>query len=67
MHALDRVLMWNKYMVPQWYKGVHNLAYWDKFERPKVKPKFDLGMLDTWWYSPRKAAMIKVGKAPNKP
>ena len=54
-------------MVPQWYKGVHNLAYWNKFKRPKVKPKFDLGMLDTWWYSPRKAAMIKAGKAPNKP
>ena len=67
VHALDRVLMWNKYMVPQWYKGVHNLAYWNKFERPKVKPKFDLGMLDTWWYSPQKAAMIKVGKAPTKP
>ena len=67
VHALDRVLMWSQYVVPQWYKGVHNLAYWDKFERPKIKPKFDLGMLDTWWYSPRKAAIIKAGKVPPKP
>ena len=67
VHALDRVLMWNQYMVPQWYKGVHNIAYWDKFERPMVKPKFDLGMLDTWWYSLGKAAMIRAGKAPPKP
>ncbi|MBK19124.1 MAG: hypothetical protein CMM52_09860 [Rhodospirillaceae bacterium] len=67
VHALDRVLMWNRYMVPQWYKGVHNIAYWNKFDRPKVKPKFDLGMLDTWWYNDQKAAMIKAGKAPPKP
>ena len=67
VHALDRVLMWNRYMVPQWYKGVHNIAYWNKFDRPSVKPKFDLGMLDTWWYSAKKAAMIEAGKAPPKP
>jgi len=67
VHALDRVLMWNRYMVPQWYKGVHNIAYWNKFDRPRVKPKFDLGMLDTWWYSAKKAAMIEAGKAPPKP
>ncbi|NKB19075.1 MAG: ABC transporter substrate-binding protein [Alphaproteobacteria bacterium] len=67
VHALDRVLMWNRYMVPQWYKGDHNIAYWNKFERPKIKPKFDLGMLDTWWYSAKKAAMIDAGKAPPKP
>jgi microcin C transport system substrate-binding protein len=67
VHALDRVLMWNRYMVPQWYKGVHNIAYWNRFDRPRVKPKFDLGMLDTWWYSAEKAAMIEAGKAPQKP
>ena len=66
VHALDRVLMWNRYMVPQWYKGVHNIAYWNKFDRPKTKPKFDLGMLDTWWYNAQKAAMIDAGKAPPK-
>ncbi|MEE8444654.1 MAG: extracellular solute-binding protein [Alphaproteobacteria bacterium] len=65
--AIDRVLMWNRYMVPQWYKGAHTIAYWNKFSRPAVKPRFDLGLLDTWWYSARKAAMIASGKAPPKP
>ena len=35
--ALDRVLMWNNYVVPQWYKGSHNIAYRNKFFRP-AKP-----------------------------
>lgn len=48
--ALDRVLMWNRYTVPQWFKGAHNIAYWDKFSRPKVKPRFALGVIDTWWH-----------------
>ncbi|MEE8334297.1 MAG: extracellular solute-binding protein [Alphaproteobacteria bacterium] len=65
--AIDRVLMWNRYVVPQWYKGAHTIAYWNKFSRPAVKPRYDLGLLDTWWYSGRKAAMIKAGKAPPKP
>jgi microcin C transport system substrate-binding protein len=64
--ALDRVLMWNNYVVPQWYKGEHNIAYWNKFDRPKIKPRFDLGMLDTWWFNKEKAAMIAAGKAPPK-
>jgi microcin C transport system substrate-binding protein len=64
VRALDRVIMWNHYVVPQWYKGVHNIAYWNKFDRPKIKPSYDLGMLDTWWFNPQKAAMIKQGKVP---
>ena len=64
VRALDRVIMWNHYVVPQWYKGAHNIAYWNKFDRPKTKPRFDLGMLDTWWFNPQKAAMIKQGKVP---
>lgn len=67
VHALDRVLMWNRYVVPQWYKGVHNVAYWNKFDRPAVAPKFDLGVIDTWWYDKAKAQMIAEGKAPPPP
>ena len=65
--ALDRVLMWNQYVVPQWYKGEHNIAYWNKFDRPELKPRYDLGMLDTWWFNPQTAAMIATGKAPPPP
>jgi microcin C transport system substrate-binding protein len=67
VRALDRVLMWNRYWIPQWYKGVHTIAYWNKFGRPRTKPKYDLGVIDTWWYDAAKAAMIAAGKAPAKP
>ena len=67
VRALDRVLMWNNYTVPQWYKGVHHIAYWNKFDRPKTKPRFARGVVDTWWYNPDKAAMIAAGKAPQGP
>ena len=67
VRALDRVLMWNNYTVPQWYKGSHHIAYWNKFDRPPAKPRFARGVVDTWWYNPDKAAMIEAGKAPPKP
>lgn len=65
--ALDRVLMWNRYVIPQWYKGEHNVAYWNKFSRPATKPKFDMGVLDTWWYNAANAKMIDDGVAPPAP
>lgn len=65
--ALDRVLMWNRYSLPQWYKGVHNIAFWNKFGRPKIKPKFGLDVVETWWFDSKKAAMIAAGKAPPAP
>ena len=64
VRALDRVLMWNNYTVPQWFKGVHHIAYWNKFDRPATKPRFARGVVDTWWYNPEKAATIAAGKAP---
>ncbi len=61
--ALDRVLRARHYWVPQWYKGVHTLAWWDRFGRPSVTPKYDPGVIDTWWLDPAKAARIAAGKA----
>ncbi len=57
--ALDRVLRANYYWIPNWYKGAHNIAYWDKFGRPKIKPKFARGIVDLWWYDADKAAKLK--------
>jgi len=56
--ALDRVLRAGHYWVPHWYKPSFNVAYWDKFSRPAVKPRFDRGILDTWWYDEAKAAKL---------
>lgn len=55
--ALDRVLQWNFYMVPQWHYSNYRVATWDKFERPEVRPDYDLGV-DTWWVSKEKAAKL---------
>ncbi len=57
--ALDRVLRAGHYWVPNWYKGAHNIAYWDKFARPETKPKYGRGILTTWWYDAEKAAKLK--------
>ncbi|WP_038176458.1 extracellular solute-binding protein [Vibrio pacinii] len=55
--ALDRVLQWNFYIIPQWYVGQYRVAMWDKFERPEILPKYDLGT-DTWWISEQKAQLL---------
>ncbi|GMO34468.1 MAG: extracellular solute-binding protein [Termitinemataceae bacterium] len=47
-HALDRVLTWNHYMIPQWHLNKFRLAYKNKFVKPALRPKYDVG-LDTWW------------------
>src|SRR4029450_3403143 len=65
--ALDRVLRAGHYWVPHWYKASNNIAYWDKFSRPETKPRFDRGILDTWWYDRAKAAKlanVAAGPAP---
>jgi microcin C transport system substrate-binding protein len=57
--ALDRVLRAGHYWVPQWYKPVHHVAYWDKYDRPAVKPRYDRGIIHSWWYDADKAARLK--------
>ena len=67
VRALDRVLMWNRYVVTQWFKGAHNVAYWHKFSRPAKSPTYDTGVIDTWWFDKAKAKLIAAGKAPPLP
>ena len=57
--ALDRVVMWNYWQVPDLYFSKLPTSYWDKFGRPKVMPKYysidsalDLQPawpITTWW------------------
>lgn len=49
--ALDRVLLWNHYVIPQYHINKYRIAYWDKFQMPETRPKYDLGF-DTWWSKP---------------
>jgi microcin C transport system substrate-binding protein len=57
--ALDRVLLWNHYVVPQWHVRIDRLAYWDKFGVPK-HPKFGPDTM-SWWVDPAKDAALKDG------
>jgi microcin C transport system substrate-binding protein len=50
--ALDRVLLWGYYCIPNWHTRVYRVAYWNKFGKPAVKPKYALGFTDTWWVDP---------------
>jgi microcin C transport system substrate-binding protein len=61
--ALDRVLRTGHYWVPHWYKASNHVAYWDKFSRPETKPRFDRGILDSWWYDEAKAAKLAANVA----
>ena len=57
--AVDRVLRTGHYWVPHWYKASHNLAFWNKFSRPSIKPEYDRGVITTWWFDPARAAELK--------
>jgi len=50
--ALDRVLTWNDYMIPNWYIGVYRVAVWNRFGMPPRNPPYGLA-LDTWWAKPK--------------
>jgi microcin C transport system substrate-binding protein len=56
-HAFDRVLTWNHYVMPQWHLSKFRVAYWNKFTRPEIRPKYDLGLF-TWWIDPDKEAQL---------
>jgi microcin C transport system substrate-binding protein len=55
--ALDRVLLWNNYVVPQWTYGKDRTARWDRFGRPDPLPKYGASAFPSvWWWDAGKAA-----------
>ena len=57
--ALDRVLLWNHYVVPQWTYGKVRTVRWDRFGRPAELPKYGSGAFPTvWWWDRAKAAKV---------
>jgi len=49
--ALDRVLWYGYYVVPNWYLAFHRVAYWNRFARPEKLPLYysPTQALNTWW------------------
>ena len=60
--ALDRVLLWGFYVIPHYHIQAFRLAYWDRFGRPSVQPRYALGFED-WWVDPAKAARVDARRA----
>lgn len=48
-HALDRVLLWSHYVIPQWYLGKFRAAYWAHLGKPDITPPYGLPVVETWW------------------
>ncbi len=60
-HALDRVLLWRWYLVPQWSSRDFHIAYWNRFGQPgiPIRDGFDF---DTWWVNPALAARTDAAR-----
>ena len=59
--ALDRVLQYGYYVIPQFHLAAFRVAYWDKFRRPAISPKYALGF-DTWWVDPAAEKAVEAQK-----
>jgi microcin C transport system substrate-binding protein len=60
--ALDRVLLWNQYVVPQWTYTKDRTARWDRFGRPTEMPKYGSQAVfpTIWWWDADKAAKSRA-------
>ncbi len=50
--ALDRVLLWNHYVIPQWHTPFDRIATWDMFGRPEKLPEQAVSFMRVWWMDP---------------
>ena len=59
--ALDRVLQYGYYVIPHYHVAAFRVAYWDKYRRPAISPKYAVG-LDTWWIDPAAEQSVEAKK-----
>ncbi len=65
--ALDRVLLFNYYMVPNWHVAYERLAYWNRLSHPDKIPSRAIGYVQTWWYDEAKAKAISDNTVKKEP
>lgn len=58
--ALDRVLLWGHYVIPQYHSPSIRFAYWAKFGRPERQPRYGVA-IDAWWVDPALEVVLKRG------
>ena len=44
-------------MIPHWHSPVTRVAYWDKFDRAEIDPRYGID-LNAWWVDPGKADQV---------
>ncbi len=57
--ALDRVLQWGYYVIPNWHIKTWRVAYWNHIGHPRISPAYDIG-INTWWIKPDAKPAIEV-------
>ncbi|MFC3723384.1 extracellular solute-binding protein [Neoaquamicrobium sediminum] len=58
-HALDRVLLWGYYYVPQFHNSEVWVAYWNKFGIPEEQPSYVGVDVESWWIRPDQEKAIE--------
>ncbi|HSD91643.1 MAG TPA: extracellular solute-binding protein [Methyloceanibacter sp.] len=56
--ALDRVLLWYDFVVPQWYAPKVRIAYWNRYGQPQTLPAQSPGFIQVWWFDQTLAAQL---------
>ena len=56
--ALDRVLLWQHYVIPQFHDDKHRLAFWNKFGYPATVARYSHGFPGSWWLDESKAESL---------
>ncbi len=62
VRALDRVLQWGHWVIPQWHIPYDRLVYWDRLGRPETTPTQGV-QFDTWWVDARKAEELEAKRS----
>ena len=58
--ALDRVLLWNYYVIPQWHSPFDRIAIWDMFGRPDKLPEENPSFMRVWWLDAKKQQQLNA-------
>ena len=58
IHALDRVLLWEHYVIPLYHSEIDRIAYWDFLEYPDNIPLYGI-VIESWWANLEKEQQLK--------
>lgn len=66
--ALDRVLLWGHYVIPNWHIKTWRVAYWNHLAHPQTTPAYDIGLM-AWWKKPdvKRPAPAPAADEPDAP